>query len=507
MSNSRTKNSLLNMAASIGYQMLNLVLSFVSRTIFLQVLGVGYLGINGLFSDVLSMLNMAELGFGTAMTYSMYKPLAENDQDTLAGLTHFYKKVYRIIALTIAGIGVILVPFLPYLINLEQEIPHVELYYLLFLASNVASYFVVAKTTVLYADQKNHILIKYSAYWHVAQIITMLLVLKLTKSYTLYLVTQLLFVYGQNFHKSYIAEKHYPYLRNKVKLPKEKTRGIFKNVGSAFIYKIANVLITATDNTLTSVLISTEMVGYYSNYSIIAGKLKSLFGTVFYSLIASIGNLIASEGKEHRYRVFFCMQSLSQILCTFCATCIILLQEDFIRIWIGQEYILTPNVLIVITFNFYLSLILSPIVSFREGAGLFRKTKYIMLWHAFFNILFSVFLGLRMGLAGILLATSISKLATIFWYEPVLLFRDFFQKPVSIYFVTIVQGLLITIASILISWVATHWFHPLNWGALILKGILVAATSLTVIFFFYRKNEGCKLLLKRLSSFIKPKIQ
>ena len=130
MSESRTSNSIKNVFASIMYQLLNFVLSFISRSIFIQVLGVGYLGINGLFNDVLSMLNLAELGFGTVMTYGMYKPLAEKDYETIAGLTQFYKKVYRIVAISIAGIGIMLVPFLHYLVNLEQDIPNLEIYYI-----------------------------------------------------------------------------------------------------------------------------------------------------------------------------------------------------------------------------------------------------------------------------------------------------------------------------------------------------------------------------------------
>lgn len=502
MSNSRTKNSLLNMAASVGYQMLNLVLSFVSRTIFLQVLGVGYLGINGLFSDVLSMLNMAELGIGTAMTYSMYKPLAENDQETLAGLTQFYKKIYRIIAFTIAAIGVALVPFLPYLINLEQDIPHVELYYLLFLAGNVASYFVVSKTTVLYADQKNHVLIKYSAYWHTAQIITMLAVLWLTRSYTLYLLTQVFFVYGQNIHQSRVADRYYPYLRNKVKLPKEKTRGIFKDVGSAFIYKIANLLITATDNTLISVLISTEMVGYYSNYSIIVGRLSGIVGTVFSSLIASLGNLIAKESAEKRYQVFQTMQTVSQITSTFFVTCLLLLEDDFIRVWLGSEYVLSKLALIAIVFNFYFSISIRPVSTFRESAGLFRKTKFIMLWAAVLNIAFSVLLGKAIGMAGILFATSLSKMLTYFWYEPILLYRDYFSKPCHWYFTEMLRGVLITGISVAAGWLVSSWLVPESWLALIGKGILVATASLVVIAICYRRTEGYQIVVGRFRSMI-----
>lgn len=502
MNDSRTSNSLKNIIASVGSQLFNLILSFVSRTVFIQVLGVEYLGISGLFNDVLSMLNMAELGFGTAMTFSMYKPLAEKDYDTLARLTHFYKKVYRIIAATITIIGLALIPFLPYLVNLENEIDHLVLYYILFLASHVASYLVVYKTTVLYADQKNHILIKNQAYWTTAQTIIQLIVLWLTHNYILYLVIQVLFVYGANFYNSHIASKYYPYINKKVQLPKEKTKGIFKDVGSAFLYKIANVLINATDNTLISVLISTEMVGYYSNYNIIVGKLKGIVGTIFYSLIASIGNLLAKEEAKRQFQVFQLMQTVCQIICTFCTTCLVLLEEDFIRVWLGNEFVLGGLVLIAIVTVFYLNIILSPITSFREAAGFFRKTKYVMLWTAATNLILSIILGKLIGLSGILFATALSKVLTHFWYEPLLLFRDYFKKSCSIYFLEILKGLGITFVSIILARVGSSWLVPQNWIELILKGIIVSIVSLIVIVLCYRKTEGYALMYQKIKSIL-----
>lgn len=497
MSNSRTKNSLLNMSASIGYQLVNIVLSFVSRTIFLQVLGVEYLGINGLFNDVLSMLNMADLGFSTAMTFSMYKPLAEGDEDTLAGLTHFYKKVYRIIALTIATVGVALVPFLPYLINLEKDIPHVERYYLLFLAGNIASYLVTYKTVVLYADQKNYIMLGYGVYWQVARTMTMLLALWLTKNYTLYLIIQVIFIYAQNFFMSRLASKHYPYLCKSVTLPKEKTKGIFKDVGSAFLYKIANVLINATDNTLISVLVSTEMVGYYSNYQIIIAKISNIVGTLFYSLIASLGNLIVKDSAEKRYNTFQTMNTLSLMISSFFVSCVFLLEDDFIRVWLGYEYVLDKFALIAMTLTFYFTLSLAPVTTFREAAGLFRKTKYIMLWTAVLNVIFSIMLGKRFGLTGILLATSISKLLTSFWYEPKLLFREYFGKPCGIYFLTTVMGWGITAVTTGMAWLASRWIIPDSWLSLVGKGVVVASISFAVTIAFYWRTPGFKFLLER----------
>lgn len=500
MNNSRTKNSLLNMGASIGYQLANLVLSFVSRTIFLQVLGVEYLGINGLFNDVLSMLNMADLGFSTAMTFSMYKPLAEGDEDTLAGLTHFYKKVYRIIALTIATIGVALIPFLPYLVNLEKDIPHVELYYLLFLAGNIASYLVTYKTVVLYADQKNYIMLGYGIYWQIARTMTMLLTLWLTKNYTLYLIVQILYVYAQNFFMSRLASKHYPYLSKKVTLSKEKTNGIFKDVGSAFLYKIANVLINATDNTLISVLVSTEMVGYYSNYQISFSKLGAIVSTIFSSTIASLGNFMAKENAEKRLKLFQTMQSMCLIFSGFFATCVISLEEDFIRVWLGADYVLDKLTLVAAVLNFYLSISLTPIITFREAAGLFRKTKSVMLCTAALNLAFSIVLGKMTGLSGILFATVLSKLLTYFWYEPKLLFREYFKESCGAYFLGMLKNACITLLSICLVSVCIGWITPTGWFQLIGKGILVACVSMVVFALNYYKTEGFKLLTARVKN-------
>ncbi len=497
MKESRTSNSLKNITANILYQLLNFMLSFVSRSVFIHVLGVGYLGINGLFNDVLSMLNLAELGFGTAMTYSMYKPLAEKDYDTLAGLTNFYKKVYRIIAFSIAGIGILLIPVLPHLINLKQDIPYLEVYYILFLASNVASYLVTYKTTVMYADQKNYIFVKYTAYWSIAQTITLTSILLLTHNYIIYLGIQVLFVYALNFQKSYVAKKRYPFIGKKIILPKEKRNGIFKDVGSAFLYKIANVLITATDNTLISILISTEMVGFYSNYQILIAKIGAIVSTVFSSVITSLGNLLAMENDERKFQVFQIIQSFSLILSTFFVSCIFCLEEDFIRVWLGKEFVLGKLTLVAIVFNFNFSISIMPITAFREAAGLFRRTKYIMLWTAFFNLTLSIVFGKFIGLPGILFATSISKILTYFWYEPRVLYKEFFKRPCHLYFLQMLKGVCITIVTTIITSSISFWITPNTWGQLILKGCMVAGTTLLMTILFYYKTEGFRMLCNK----------
>src|SRR5699024_8161328 len=158
----------------------------------------------------------------------------------------------------------------------------------------------------------------------------------------------------------------------------------------------------------------------------------------------------------------------------FFVSCIFLLQEDFIRVWLGEGFVLGVVPLIAIVFNFYFSISIMPITAFREAAGLFRKTKFIMLWTAFFNLVLSVLFGKMIGLAWILFATSISKLLTLFWYEPSLLFKEYFKKPCRLYFQQMIKGVIITGITILVSGLISHWMIPSNWIELILKGVVVS---------------------------------
>lgn len=507
MSDSRTANSLKNIAFTIANQLLNVLLAFISRKAFIVCLSMDYLGISGLFGDIFSMLCLADLGFGTAMTYSMYKPLAECDYDRLAGLVNFYKKVYRIIASTITIIGLLLIPFLPYLVNTETEVEHLNLYYILMLANVVSSYLVVYKTCILSADQKNYLTTKYTGIFNVIRTLCSIVILLLTHSYTLYLILQVLFTYGTNFFNSHIAEKQYPFIKKKVELPKEEIKGIFSNIKSVFLYKISSVLITATDNTLISVIVSTTAIGYYSNYTIVTNKIYNLVNTVFYSLTASIGNLIVKENQERRYQIFEIMQSVSLIFSTFCLTCLLFLQEDFICLWLGESFLLDKLILYAMLTNFYFSIILMPIWVFREATGLYRKTKYVMLITALVNIVVSILLGQILGLAGIIFATSISRLTTYFWYEPFLLFKKYFGKSCIVYFKGIIKSIITTAFVFAVAYIASSFISAENWILFFLKAIVIGGISLMMVILIYHRSEGFVLLRDRVLGILFQGIQ
>ena len=504
MPESRTKKSLRNVSYNFINQMVMLLTRFINRSVFIQVLGVEYLGISGLFSDILQMLSMADLGFSTAMVFSLYKPLAENNEEKIASLIGFYRKVYHVIAIFISLIGIGLVPFLKYLVNLEEDLPYMEIYYLFFLANTVASYLVVYKTSILTADQKGYISAKINSTSNLLRTIVMTVFLYVTKNYFVYLTLQVIFTYGTNYYVSHQAEKLYPYINKKVTLKSNESKSIIKNVKSVFIYKLSGVLVTASDNTIISVLVGTVWVGYYSNYGLVVNQLINFFNTLFSSLSASVGNLVISEDNNKRFEIFNVLQTASMIICSICTVCIYLLMSDLIKVWLGENYLLPNSVLLAVAVNFYFASVVMPIWTYREATGMYQKTKYAMLATAIVNLILSVILGKIVGLAGIIIATTIARLVTYFWYEPRILFKEYFNKSCFIYFKQIGINVLLTGLMIAFAQFVIHIIDiQINsWLLLITKSIIIGSYSLIVVIAFYRKQPGFKYLLNKALSML-----
>lgn len=502
MNSSRTNNSIRNIVFSLANKFIMLILAFVSRSVFIYCVSIEYLGIQGLFSDILTMLSLADLGFSAAMTFSMYKPLADNDTEKLAALTHFYKKIYTIIAIVITTVGVMLIPFLKFLVNTDKEIPHLTLYYLLYLANTVASYLVVYKTSILTADQKEYIITKYTSIFSIITTVIQCLFLLLTKKFIIYLIIQVLFTFVKNFYISHKAEKMYPYINQGGTISDVEKKKLFKVIGSGFIYKVTGVVLSGTDNTLISIIVGTVAVGLYSNYTIVSNQLSGFVNIIFYSLTASLGNLVVQEKKSKRYEVFNTIQSFSMIISAFSVICLYFLQDDLIKVWLGDKYLLDKSVLVAIVINLYFTIVLYPIRVYRDATGLYQKTKFIMLSTAVMNIVLSIILGKYFGLAGIIFATSLSRIVTHFWYEPIVLFKEHFDKSSIIYFIEILKNIVLILIICLIEYFICKCISVVGWFTLILKGILVATSSLLLIFAFYRKSSGITLI----TEFIKNKI-
>lgn len=502
---SRIKNSARNMLSGFAYQFISLVLSFVSRTVFVHTLGTEYLGLNGIFSDVLNLLSMADLGFNTTMAYSFYKPLAEHDEEKLAGLIHFYKKVYNVIAGVVTVVGIAVIPFLKYIVNTEKEIPHLEVYYLFSLANVVISYLFVYKSTILTADQKNYKVVNISIWTSLLKTILQILALLLLQNYILYLAIGVAVQFFNNLMASREAQKQYPFINRKAAVTVDEEKSIFENMRSVFLYKISSTVFTATDNILISVLEGTAMTGIYSNYLMVSNKLLLIIQIIFSALTASIGNVIVREKSGKRYEVFSVIQSVSFILCGTIVSAFCIMANDFVYVWLGSDFTISTGAILAMTLNTYLSCVLQPLWIYRDATGLYVRTKYVMLAGAVLNLVLSVLLGKAMGLTGIILASAIARLSTYFWYEPRLLFREYFEKSAAGYYASLFKNALLMVVTIGGLWMLLSGVQAQNWLQLIGKGVVIGGICSVVFLLAYCRTEGFRLIIKKLKSIL-PKI-
>ncbi len=271
-------------------------------------------------------------------------------------------------------------------------------------------------------------------------------------------------------------------------------------MGSVFLYKVSSLLLNATDNILISVLVSTVAVGLYSNYLMLQSRLSGFISLLFTSLTASVGNLIVKEGVQRRYEIFQCEQTVSFLICAVAVPCYVVLSGDFMSVWLGEEYMLPGLTVYAMGLNLYLGCVLQPLWSYREATGLYAQTKWVMTVCAVFNIVLSIVLGMWLGTAGILFASSVSRLATYVWYEPRMLFRKYFNENVKLYFRQMIRNVILTAGLTICLERIGAGFLAASWSMWFVKAILTGGSCLLVSGVVYGRSEYLALLWRKLKS-------
>lgn len=493
-----------NVLFGLVSNIVTLILGFVSRAVFVRVLGAEMLGIEAVFTNLIQMLSLADLGLMSVMTFSYYKPLAEKDHIKVKALIAFYRKLYLGIAIVVAILGIALVPFLPFILNIEQDIPNLVLFYLLFVADSVISYLFVYRTTILRADQKNYIISKYEIITNIARTIVQIGVLLLFSNYVIYLVVRIVFTWLWNFLAARQAAKDYPnYFGCKEKLSRESKREILSILKSGFIYKVSAVFLTSTTNVILSIVVGTVTVGYLSNYNLIATSIVQLVAIVFTNLIASVGNLAILENNKMQLNVFKSMASVSSWLAIVFVTCATVLCQSFIILWVGNEYVLPLHTEILRMAWMFFECIMQPVFTYREAVGLYRKTRYVMLMAAVLNIGLGFALGCMWGIDGVLVAAICSRVLTYFWYEPKVLFHDYFQASPSVFFLSVALALLITSGCSLAGLVIVQNFVCDSWAIWIVEAFVVFVATNVICALIYWKRPEIKSVYNVFKSLIK----
>lgn len=493
---SRTHNSLRNTGVAIAAQVLSYLLSFVTRTVFIYSLGSAYLGVNGLFTGILTLLSFTELGFGTAISYALYKPLAEGDRRQISALMSFFAKVYRIIGLTITTVGLLLIPALPFLINSSAEIPAdmppLWVVYVLYLFNSASSYFFNYKRTLVVASQNGYIDSINQLVFTILRNLLQIVILITFSSFIGYLIVQVICTIAGNISISLKADKLFPYLRSirGERVEKETLHELKKNVLAMSFHKLGSAAVSGTDSIIISAFVGLSAAGAFSNYQLLIQTANTLFNQAFSPVTASVGNYSACHDDESLYDFFKKLLFVNGALAIVISACLAVLVNPFIDVFWGEEYVLENAVVFILAINFYLTRMRLASEMIIDTNGLFWPIKWKSLVEALLNLAVSLLLAgyFSLGILGVVIGTIVSNVCTNVWWEPYVVYRDAFRKPLRLYFLEWGKYALAFAASWIAS-AAVCSFFPMSFIGLIGMFFVTVFFSIAVIVVFFGRSD------------------
>lgn len=486
---SRTLNTKKNIKFGLISKALLLIAAFISRTLFIRILGAEYVGISSLYSNILGLLNLADLGMLNVLAYELYKALKEDDYVLICSLVDEFRKIYLVIIIVILSIGIAIIPALKFIVNSSLDDTNLIIYYVLYLFDSVASYFVVYRTTVITADQKAYIPNLVQMIGKFAMYCIQTIYLFITKDFTGYLVIQVISTIITNLILHKIATKMYPYLNEKKYIDKNLVdhKRIYKNIKATFISKISNTILSQTDNIIISIMFGTLFVGYYANYNSLNIYACSIFVIVIDSITASLGNLIAENNSNKSAKMFFNLSYVFSIINTLFSVYLLCLTQDFIPIWIGKDYLMGINMVIAIVFVFYQGNSSNVVNMYRSTLGIFHEVQYMYLLSAVLNIVLSIFMGKLIGVPGVIYATGISRMLTTFWYDGLWVMKKL-KLPIFSYFKIQIENYSISILIFITAYFVCDYLAISGIIAIVIKMIICTAVTLFTEWLFLRNK-------------------
>ena len=506
----RSKNAVRNMFFAWIQQVYNMLMPFIIRTVMIYTLGMQYLGLNSLFTSVISVLNLAELGVGTALVFSMYKPIAEDDSAMICALMNLYKKYYRIIGLVVLALGGILIPFVPKLI--KGTVPdgmNVYILYLMNLMATVITYWLFAyKNCLLVAHQRNDIMSKINMIIMTFQYISQLLVLLLVKNYYLYVLAIIIFGIVGNIVTALVVDKKYPNYHAVGKLPREQIGIINEKVRDLFTAKLGSVVVHSTDTIVISAFLGLTDLAKYQNYYFVMTSVTAFVSIIRSSCAAGIGNSLISETEEKNYNDLSKFTLLISWISSFCVCCFACLYQPFMELWVGKENMLGYSYVICFCIYFYVTQINSILNLYKDAAGLWHEDRFRPLVTALANLGMNLIMVQFWGLYGIILSTVISMLFVGMPWLMKNLFTVIFHNNPTKYIIKMIVYIFVAIADVAI---CVGISNVLTFDSFILTMIVrlvVCAIIPNVTFFIiFRNSKEFAGLLQIINSLTKGKIK
>lgn len=508
MVSSRTKNSVLNLVTSLGGQILIIVLKFVTRTVFILTLGKAYLGINGLFSDILTMLSLTELGFDTAINFKLYKPLAEKDEKRVRVLLKFYKKAYEVIGIVIFLLGVCTIPLLKYIINDYDSLATIGinavLIFVLYLFQSVSTYlFWAYKSAVVKADQREYLLNISSYIVTILMNVFQMSILIIKKDFVLYTATMVIFNILQNLINALIAQHYYPqyFSKEEDSLSEEEIKGLFKDCGALFVYKVNGVVLKATDNMVLSTFIGLSIVGMYSNYLMFYTTIRTLLAKCYNAVKASMGNLFAKSDLDTKYSFFEAMNFITIILYGTACIGVAVVANELIENWIGEVYVIPQPFSILMGIEILFLGLKNNLGQIRNVTGAFRQMWLRPVLGIIINLVVSILMVQSYGIYGVLIGTIVADILTNFLVDPSVIYKYCFEeyRKVSFYYKENLRYIFLLICIGLVDYyICNSFIVGYGWLSVIAHCIICSLSVPLIFITFYWKKPSCQYLVNKL---------
>lgn len=474
MRQSRLNNSIKNLQTAWCGQLLNILAKFIMRRFFVKYISDDYLGLDAVFTNIIGLMNLAELGIGSAVFYALYQPLAENDNEKILGVMQLLAKVYRAIAFLLCGFGMLLMPLIPIFAPETKNLPHVYLLFGFYLANTCVSYLFTYKGLLASADQKNYITLRNHYIFIIALNFTQILIIYFTRSFFVYAAVQSIFTLAEGISLSIIMNRAYPILKRKkkVNLPKNITIKIWMDVRKIVVGKIGNTIICSTDNLILSKVVGLSQTGVYSNYVLVKASLQAIVCQFQSAISASIGNIVVLGEREKELDYFWFLNFITTSLYALTGVCMFNLMQPFVAYWLGGSYVMDYAVLLCITVIYYYGGIRGNFGTFSMAHGMFDLEAKKTILEAGANLFLSIVLALKFGLLGVLGGTIVSSLFIGLPMElinvgralPEISKRRFVKELIVYSFGT---ALVLFISMKLCSLLSMHWYVRLPLGALI----------------------------------------
>lgn len=458
----RLKNIFRNSFFSILSQVILIAVGFFSQRVMNLTMGEELVGMNSVISNILAILSVSEMGIASAVVYHLYRALAEQNEEQIAGLMNLYRKAYGIFASVITVLGLCVLPFVHLFLNENSfSIGFVRLVYLLWLVRTVLSYLLSYKRSILIADQKEYIVSILTLFANVLNYSMIIVLLQLTKNYPLVLVLNIVVEAAINLWISAYVDKKYPYLRRLAKSPMEKNmfQKVLGDIKNIFVTRLSSKLLVSTDSLIISGFISVGIVGLYSNYCLITQSIINIMLAFMNALQPSVGNLFIEENREKDYQVLRQISFVFFLVVSFSSVCLFSLMTPFVTdFWLTNNYELDMPIVLCCVVNYYMMTIGLPLQMVMSVTGLFKKERNLSILVAVFNLGLSLLLVKPFGVVGVQIGTFAAYLIQII-YRIRVFFKEYLQMDFKIYVREYLEYGILTVVETALAYMLVSSFY------------------------------------------------